>query len=111
MAIQFENDAFVESYSFDSKTKKTEEGVGIPGSANITGIEIRLARAHVINNRVASVKPFFKGFAQLYVIEFVVSDVGNMLHNIDVKAFHKVGDGEDLPIEKTLYYWKQLKDD
>jgi hypothetical protein len=104
MALNLKEDAFVEQFALqgDEKTKPQ----GITTSKNITGIEVRLSRAFIINNKTPKIGPF-PGFSKMYLMVVVVSDTGDVLQNLDLKSFAKVGDDEDLPVDKTIYFWKQ----
>jgi hypothetical protein len=104
MAVAFKNDAFIEQFTFESTEKNKPSGIS--NSKNITGIEVRLSKAYIINNKTPKIGPF-PGFARMYMVVIVVSDLGNSLQTLDLKGFAKVGDDEDLPIDKTIYYWKQ----
>jgi hypothetical protein len=104
MAVAFKDDAFIEQFAFESTEKSKPSGVS--NSRNITGIEVRLSRAFIINNRTPKIGPF-PGFSRMYMVIIVVSDLGNSLQTLDLKGFPKVGDNEDLPVDKTIYYWKQ----
>jgi hypothetical protein len=78
----------------------------IPTSSAITGIEIRLLPPFVIDNRTPAVFPF-PGFAKLYCLTIVVSDINNQLAGgIDLQGFPRIGDKEHIPINKTLFYWQ-----
>jgi len=105
MAINFSKESFIDFSKLESKNIPILDG--ILDSKNITGIEVRLSKARILNNKTPVIPPFFPGFAQLYVIELVISDVGNLVQTFDIKPFARVGNNEDLPIDKTLYYWKQ----
>ncbi|KAA5548594.1 hypothetical protein [Adhaeribacter rhizoryzae] len=104
MALNIKEDAFVEQFALqgDEKTKPQ----GISTSKNVTGIEVRLSRAFIINNKTPKIGPF-PGFSKMYLMVVVVSDTGDVLQNLDLKSFAKVGDDEDLPVDKTIYFWKQ----
>lgn len=78
----------------------------IPTTGEISGIELRLSRAHILDNRTPNIGPF-PGYAKVYFLTLVVSDVKNQAVFVDVKGFPKVDDKEDLPIDNTLYYWKK----
>jgi hypothetical protein len=81
----------------------------IPSSKEITGIEIRLLPPFIIDNRTPAVFPF-PGFAKLYCITIVVSDVNNQLAGgIDLQGFPRIGDKEHIPINKTIFYWQAGK--
>jgi len=104
MAINFKDDAFVEHIELQGG--ELTKLKGIPTSKNVTGIEVRLSKAFIKDNKTIKFGPF-PGFAQLYLIAIVVNDKGEVLQNLDIKGFPKVGDHEDLPVDKTIYYWKQ----
>jgi len=78
----------------------------IETSGEISGIELRLSRAHILDNRTPSIGPF-PGYAKIYFLTMVVSDIQNQAVFIDIKGFPKIDDKEDLPIDNTLYYWKK----
>ncbi len=78
----------------------------IPTAGEISGIELRLSRAHILDNRTPNIGPF-PGYAKIYFLTLVVSDIQNQAVFVDVKGFPKVDDKEDLPIDNTLYYWKK----
>ncbi|MGN6510151.1 MAG: hypothetical protein ACTHLD_11890 [Chitinophaga sp.] len=79
----------------------------IPTSDKLTGIELRLLPPFVKDNNT---EPFlvFPGFAKLYCLTIVVSDINNQLiGGIDLQGFPRIGDNEHLPINKTIFYWQQ----
>lgn len=79
---------------------------GIGNSKNATGIEIRMLPPLVKNNRTDKIFPF-PGFAKLYCVTIVVSDLPNQsVGGIDLKGFPRIGDNEALPINKTVFYWQ-----
>jgi len=83
---------------------------GIEPATKLTGIELRMLPPLVKDNRTPRIFPF-PGFANLYCLTIVVSDVNNQLAGvIDLKGFQRIGDNEHLPINKTLYYWQQKND-
>jgi hypothetical protein len=104
MAINFIDNAFIEELALKGDEDSKPEGVS--SSKNVTGIEVRLARAHILDNKTPKIGPF-PGFSKLYLIVIVVSDKGEVLQTLDLKSFAKVDDNEDLPVDKTIYYWKQ----
>lgn len=77
----------------------------IPASDSLTGIELRLSRVHIIDNKQPDVWPFLH-FSDLYLILASMDNLGGEPHLITVKGFEDVDDGEDLPVERTAYYWK-----
>lgn len=78
----------------------------IPTTGEISGIELRLSRAHILNNKTPKIGPF-PGYAKIYFLTLVVSDIQNQAVFVDIKGFPKVDSKEDLPIDNTLYYWKK----
>ncbi len=79
----------------------------IPSSDDMTGIELRMLPPFIKENGTAPVWPF-PGYARLYCLTIIISDVGNQLvGNIDLKGFQRIGDREHLPINKTIFYWQQ----
>ncbi|RPD42375.1 hypothetical protein [Chitinophaga barathri] len=90
---------------FASDLKKVARD--IPTSDKLTGIELRLLPPFVKDNNT---EPFlvFPGFAKLYCLTIVVSDINNQLiGGIDLQGFPRIGDNEHLPINKTIFYWQQ----
>jgi hypothetical protein len=63
---------------------------------------------YIKNNKTPSIGPF-PGYAKVYFICLVASDVPNQAPKLDIKAFPKVDDNEELPIDKTIYFWKHTK--
>jgi hypothetical protein len=108
MAIQFQEDAFVGQFTLGADNNR-QKPAGIPESADITGIEIRLSRAFIIENKTPKVL-FFPGFSKIYLIVTVVSDQGDVVQTLDLKSFAKVGDDEDLPVDKTIFFFKKTAD-
>ena len=104
MAVNFQEDAFVEHLILQGAENNKPNGIG--SSKNVTGIEVRLSRAYIQNNKTPKIGPF-PGFSKMYLLVIVVSDKGEILQTLDLKSFAKVGDDEDLPVDKTIYYWKQ----
>lgn len=114
MALSLENlkqDAFVEQFALGNVPRDIPKGIpkGISSSKNVTGVEVRLSRAFIIENKTKPVL-FFPGFAKLYLLVTVVSDQGNIVQTLDLKSFAKVGDNEDLPVDKTIYFFKKNED-
>lgn len=98
-----QEESFVELLSM----KPGQEG-DIPTSDDLSGIELRLSKVLIIDNKTIKL-PLFPGLAQMYLLVIVVSDLDNTVQNLDLKGFPKVDDNEELPIDKTIFYWK--KDD
>lgn len=83
----------------------------IPTSDKLTGIELRLLPPFVKNNNTEAFL-VFPGFAKLYCLTIVVSDINNQLiGGIDLQGFPRIGDNEHLPVNKTIFYWQQNEKD
>jgi hypothetical protein len=81
--------------------------LSVPGSSNVSGIEIRMLPPLIKNNRTLKIWPF-PGRAKLYCITVVISDVANqLLGQMDLNSFARIGNGERLPINKTIFYWEK----
>ena len=105
---------YVHVYKPAKKSKTKSRGdlfeSDIPTAGEISGIELRLSRAHILDNRSPGIGPF-PGYAKIYFLTLVVSDIQNQAVFVDVKGFPKVDSKEDLPIDNTLYYWKKTSAD
>lgn len=97
---------YKEDHSFKLEALELSQTGDILGSDKISGIEIRLSHVIIKDNRTPKVFPF-PGFAKVYFITMVVSDVENQNISLDIKDFEKVDDGDSLAIDKTLFYWKE----
>ncbi|HMG16302.1 MAG TPA: hypothetical protein VK590_12680 [Saprospiraceae bacterium] len=107
MSIKFiKEDSFYDIYSL--KLKKVMRSGDIPTSDELTGIELRLSKVLIKDNGTIKIPPF-PGLAQMYLLIIVISDLENPIQNLDLKGFAKVDDGEELPVDRTIFYWK--KDD
>jgi hypothetical protein len=101
-------DAFLQ-FKGKSANDLKKSVAAIPSSQEVTGIEIRLLPPYILDNRTAAVFPF-PGFAKLYCMTIVVSDVNNQLAGgIDLQGFPRIGDKEHMPINKTIFYWQANK--
>jgi hypothetical protein len=79
----------------------------IPGSSEVAGIELRMLPPLIKNNRTLKFWPF-PGKARLYCLTIVISDVSNQLKGqMDLNGFGKIGNGEYLPVNKTIFYWEK----
>jgi len=114
MAISFfDKSIYVPSSpAFAAVSKAIGDGddVSIPTIEDLTGIELRLLPPFIVDNGTPAVWPF-PGRAKLYCLTVVVSDVSNQLiGGIDLQGFHRIGDREHLPINKTIFYWEPNDD-
>ena len=112
MKLKFDNPRTI-TRSNRSNATFTPEGLTtrshspVPGSSQVSGIEIRMLPPLIKNNTTPKFWPF-PGRAKLYVITIVISDVANqLLGQLDLNTFAKIGDGEKLPITKTIFYWEK----
>jgi hypothetical protein len=79
----------------------------VPGSSEVAGIELRMLPPLIKNNRTIKFWPF-PGKAKLYCLTLVISDVANQLTGqIDLNGFASIGNGEYLPVNKTIFYWEK----
>lgn len=109
MNLEFRRqNAFIDQTSLEvSDTRDpTLESAEIPTSKDITGIELRLSKVLIKDNGTPAVWPF-PGLARFYLMTLVVSDVQTGAVALDLKGFAKVGDNEELPVDRTLFYWKK----
>lgn len=105
-AIRFNQNLYSEVHDFAEGRPVPEPDV--PNSREISGIEVRLSRVVVHDNKTARVWPF-PGLARMYFMCVVLSDAAKKPVTIDLKGFQKVNDGDALQIDRTLYYWKKNK--
>jgi hypothetical protein len=81
----------------------------IETSADVTGIELRMMPPLIKDNRTEPFFPF-PGYAKVYCLTIVVSNVENQLVGaIDLKGFPRIDDKEFLPINKSVFYWQAEK--
>src|SRR5687767_3371633 len=92
---------FFEKSNNRPATKKGITGIG--NSSAATGIEVRMLPPLIKDNRTERIFPF-PGFAKLYCVTIIVSDLPNQtVGGIDLDKFPRIGDNEHLPINKTLF--------
>lgn len=86
--------------------EQINDSSNIPSSKDIAGVEVRMLPPFIKNNKTARFWPF-PGYAHLYCLTIVISDTANQLTGyMDLNTFPSIGDGEYLPINKTIYYWE-----
>jgi hypothetical protein len=107
-AIHFTQNLYSEIHDFAEG--RPGPGPDVPNSNEISGIEVRLSRVVIHDNKTARVWPF-PGLAQMYFMCIVLSDAAKKPVTIDLKGFQKVNDGDALHIDRTLFYWKKNKAD
>jgi hypothetical protein len=74
----------------------------------LTGMEIRLSNIRIIENGVTALGPFGKK-ANLYLLSMAVDDLGGEPQSLTVKGFAGVMDGDRLPVDSSVYYWKMAQ--
>jgi len=77
----------------------------IPTSNALTGVEARLSQVLVKDNKTPHIGPFIR-YSDLYVIASSIDDLGGEPRSINLQGFADVDDGEHLPVDRTVYYWK-----
>jgi hypothetical protein len=95
------------------RTSGTPEGniervrSSVPGSSDVAGIELRMLPPFIKNNRTIKFWPF-PGKARLYCLTLIISDATNQLKGqMDLNGFANIGNGEYLPVNKTIFYWEK----
>jgi hypothetical protein len=58
------------------------------------------------DNKTPHVWPFIR-YSNLYVITSSVDNLGTEPYLLNIKGFADVDDGEQLPVDRTVYYWKE----
>ena len=89
----------------DSSHSLRFASLGIPTSKKLTGLEVRLSQVLIIDNKTPHVWPFIR-YSDLYVVTSSVDNLGTEPYSLNLKGFADVDDGEQLPVDRTLYYWK-----
>ena len=89
----------------DSSSAKRFSLMGIPTSDQITGLEVRLSKVFIKDNKQPNVWPFIK-YSDLYFIASTVDSLGGEPYTISINGFSDVDDREQLPVDRTVYYWK-----
>ncbi len=116
MAIQFLDPETTYISARNSSLAKKLSTLGTRGalreidtSADVTGIELRMLPPYIKDNRTEKVWPF-PGYAKLYCLTLLASNVTNQLvGTIDLQGFPRIDDKENLPINKTVYLWQAEK--
>jgi hypothetical protein len=90
----------------DSSRSLRFASLGIPTSKKLTGLEVRLSQVLIRDNRTPHVWPFIR-YSNLYVITSSVDNLGTEPYSVNLKGFADVDDGEQLPVDRTVYYWKE----
>jgi hypothetical protein len=85
---------------------RSAKSMGIPETRNLTGIEIRIAKLHILDNGTPYIPPFVR-YSNLYVLAMAIDDLTGKVDEIRLEGFDDVDDDEQLSVDRTLYYWKQ----
>jgi len=89
----------------DSSHSLRFASLGIPSSKKLTGMEVRLSQVFIRDNKTPHVWPFIR-YSNLYVVTSSVDNISSEPYSLNLKGFADVDDGEQLPVDRTLYYWK-----
>lgn len=110
MALDLLQDAIVSSVSVPAAQPGRLDAVrgAIPDSGNVSGLEVRLAQLRVKDNHTPRIPPF-PGYADLYLLVVVIDDQMQEPRTLTLNSFARVDDNEDLPVDRTVYYWKQAQ--
>jgi hypothetical protein len=90
----------------DSSRSLRFASLGIPTSKKLTGLEVRLSQVFIRDNKTPHVWPFIR-YSNLYVITSSIDNLGREPYLLNIKGFADVDDGEQLPVDRTVYYWKE----
>jgi hypothetical protein len=108
--LNFRDNLYMDSYSFKEtkalRAMSAGETTDVPSSKQISGMEVRLSKAYIIDNKTAPVWPF-PGLAKVYFMNIIVSDLSTAQIALDLNGFEKVGDKQTLSVDRTLFYWKK----
>jgi len=89
----------------DSSHSLRFASLGIPTSKKLTGLEVRLSQVLIRDNKTPHVWPFIR-YSNLYIVTSSVDNFGTEPYLLNLKGFADVDDGEQLPVDRTVYYWK-----
>ncbi|GAB3839625.1 hypothetical protein [Hymenobacter jeollabukensis] len=112
MALSLQDDAIISTVSLPAAQPGRLDAVrgAIPDSGNVSGLEVRLSQLHIKDNHTPRVPPF-PGYANLYLLVVVIDDQMQEPRTLTLNSFPRVDDNEDLPVDRTVYYWKQEQPD
>lgn len=105
--MDLQEDALVETVALPGTSNRLAElGLtGIPTSRSVTGLEVRLSRVLIKDNRTPKL-PLFPGRANFYLLLLVVDSLAKEAPTeLTLSGFASIDDNEDLPVDKTAYYW------
>lgn len=105
--MDLNTDALIDEVALSSKADLLREVdlTGIPTSQEITGLEVRLSRVLIKDNRTPKVL-LFPGRADVYLLLLVVDNLGQEPTTLNLSGFAAIDDNEDLPVDKAAYDWQ-----
>jgi len=108
--VDLKQNLYAENYSF-KETQDLREAVrgDIQTSGEISGIEVRLSKAYIVDNKTKRFGPF-PGLATVYFMNIILSDITASQIDLNLTGFEKVDDKQTLAVDKTLFYWKKTDD-
>jgi hypothetical protein len=109
--LNFRDNLYMDSYSF-KETKSIRSMTAesdVPAAGQISGVEVRLSKAFIRDNKTAPVWPF-PGLAKVYFMNIIISDLSSAQIALDLNGFEKVDDKHTLAVDRTLFYWKKTTD-
>jgi len=104
--LQTEEHSFQEAFENARHPVARSRSGNIPSSKDISGIEVRLSNVVIADNKTPKVFPF-PGFARVYFVNLVVTDLSAEALSLDLNGFEKVDDGDKLSLDRTLFAWKK----
>lgn len=106
--LSFEDNLLLESFSLKNDKFLPGENIGgdIPKASEISGIELRIVKAEVFDNRTAPFFPF-PGLANVYLFNLVISDLGETGQETILEGFQGVDDNSILDVNRSIFYWKK----
>jgi hypothetical protein len=105
--MDLQTDALVDAITLPATSEKVAalDNASISTSRNVTGLEVRLSQVHIKDNRTLKL-PGFPGRASIYLMLLVVDNLGAEPKALTISTFPDVDDNEDLPADRTAYYWE-----
>lgn len=111
--LDFNQNLYKEELNFEETKdlRETHNNIrgGIKTSDEISGIEVRLSKAVIIDNKT---KPFgpFPGLAKVYFMNIIITDISTSQIELSLNGFEKVDDNHTLAVDRTLFFWKKTNE-
>jgi hypothetical protein len=106
MALNFTPNLFQDTFSIPSTSDNLDEIFKtIPTSDKLIGIEVRLSKILIIDNKQPYI-PWIVRYSDLYLLLAVVDDLGGPPQTINISGFADIDDNEELPVDRTAYHWE-----